>query len=397
MKKTGHPAIMVKGMILARSGVYQYSYDEMIARGAKPKIKKDSYLEYRPADVLVRNKDKFAFAVVTREHTREETNSDNFTIQAGGVVGNKVNIVPLGDDEIALQADAAFYTKDTAQYYEDGNRETSADYRSVVVASKDPRYDFKLVDILSVNGVAITAQGRGGSNVRVLDSANRKKPRDIGGSTMLKKGILAIFGIGRSKDDNFKLSGVVMEKVKTFHTLDSAGKEAAIDETMGYITKLSDREDRQMLIGAVTDAFTYSTEVVGKEEEVSRVIDTLYSKCVEADDTEVKSKLGISTESKTTEDTSTQDSAEQEDGKEDMDVSALVSAAVEKAVAGVEQRVVDSISSSLEDKIGAMVKKALGINEGEEDEKHSKDSLLSDDSDDDGEFLLDSTFGGFGR
>ena len=39
-------ALIVKDAILARSGIYVYSYDEMVRRGHVPETKKEFYKEY---------------------------------------------------------------------------------------------------------------------------------------------------------------------------------------------------------------------------------------------------------------------------------------------------------------------------------------------------------------
>ena len=168
--KDKHPALAIKDACLARSGVYVYSYDEMVSRGFTPAVKKSHYTEYRPKEVLARCKDKFAFTAVTKEHTLEETTADNFRMQASGIVGENIFVKDTDDGEVALYGKMAFYTRDAYDYYKEGNKETSADYRSVCMPDKSGQYDFILQDILSVNGVVVTARGRGGPTVRVMDN-----------------------------------------------------------------------------------------------------------------------------------------------------------------------------------------------------------------------------------
>ena len=214
--RDNHPAIAIKNACLARSGVYYYTYDEMVARGHIPKVKKRLYAEYRPVDVLVRCKDKFAFTAVTKEHTPEETNPENFRMQVSGIVGENIVAEEMPDGNIGLFGNVALYTRDGHEYYAAGNKETSADYKSVVVPDISGQYDYLLRDIISVNGVVLTARGRGGPNVRVKDSANNI----IGGGNMSgKKGVLSFLGIGRTKDEGFKLSKVVLDGAKTLHPL----------------------------------------------------------------------------------------------------------------------------------------------------------------------------------
>lgn len=410
LTKDGHPAIMVKGMILARSGIYVYSHAEMIARGAKIDKPKAFYREFRPADVIVRAKDKFAFSVITREHTADQTDANNFRMQAAGVVGDHIDVVPLDDGEIALQAKGAFYTRDAADYFEAGNRETSADYQSVIAPAEHPEYDFILKDILSVNGVALTAKGRGGQKVRVLDSAIGHKSGN-GGYTMPKpkrSGILGFIGIGRAKDANFKLSTVVMDQLKGF---DPSKIDESVQAVMQHITPLGDREEKDMLISAVTDCFSYPVQVQVKEKEVSETLDTLYSRCIDADDADAKKfakgKDGDGKD-KTGEEGAEKDKKEggkTTDAAPTQDIQALVEAAVTKALESQNAAQVEAmkrVTDSLDSRVDQAVRKALGLGEGgesgdagESGTNRALDSALFGNAEDDGSFIAQHsmTFG----
>lgn len=121
-------AIIVKNAILARSGIYIYSHEEMLRRGHNPEVKKEFYREYRPASVLVAAKDKFKYAVLTKEHPHSIT-ADNIQQVIEGVVGSDIDVVSLEGNEIALKGEIAFYTKDGVEYYNTGAKETSAQYK----------------------------------------------------------------------------------------------------------------------------------------------------------------------------------------------------------------------------------------------------------------------------
>jgi hypothetical protein len=409
--RDNHPAIMIKPGILARSGVYLYSYDEMVKRGFTPPVKKEFYKEYRPAHVLVRNKDKFAFSTMTVEHTPDETSPDNFRDQTSGIVGDSIEVVALENGEVALQGRMAFYTQDAVDYYNAGNKETSADYRSKVVLSKNPEYDLELVDIISVNGVVITERGRGGPSVRVMDSAPAKNQT---GGLKMKKGVLStLFGIGRSKDgDSFKLSALLMEKVKAVHTMDAAGVTKAVEDVMAHITTLGDREEREILIGAVTDSFKHPVEVATKEKEVSEMVDKLYTRCRDADAEELKKTMDASETDEEAAERKEKEAKEKlieaeklEKGKGDktQDTAKIVEEAVAKALAPVTEelkRVKDSIPAAID----AGVAKALGIAGEKPGEKKKGDDRKLDDNrvadsasygnvDDEAAFLLNGVFG----
>lgn len=384
MGTNGHPAITVKDMILARSGVYEYTYDDMVRRGAKLKTIKPLYKEYRPADVIVRNKDKFAFSVITKEHTEKETDESNFTLQASGVVGEHIDVVSLDNGEIALKGKGAFYTKDAFDYYKNGKRETSADYRSIVVPSDKPEYDFILKDILSVNGIAITEKGRGGSQVRVLDSLKKDA---YGGSNVKKHGVLKVFGIGKPKDDKFKLSGVLMDNIRTFDSLEKSKQDTAIKEVMEHVRTLDDSEDKELLVSAITDAFSYPKETLEKEKEVSSIVDKLYTRCTDAEISAIKKKLGDVVDSAAGSD------ADNAHTKDSVDISEQVKEALDGSIDSIAQRVVDSMKDVVKTQVDEAVKKALGVSEGNIDSR-AVDSVLGDLTDDDGSFLLETSIGG---
>jgi len=397
----GHPAIMIKPGILARSGVYLYSHDEMIQRGFKPPVEKPYYKEYRPAAVLIRAKDKFAFAAITVEHTAEETRPENFRDQASGIVGDTIEVTTLDNGEVALQGNFAIYTQDAADYYNAGNKETSADYTSKVVLSKNPEYDLELVEIISVNGVVLTEHGRGGASVRVMDSASSTKK--IVGGLKMKQGVLSFLGIGRAKDKaEFKLSQVVMEGVKKVHTLDAAGIGKAIEGVMEHITPLSESETREILIGAVTDSFKHPVEAVAKEKEVSVIIDKLYSQCRDADEEALKKTLDGIAEDKSGEgdDEAKKKAAEEAKKKEEetktKDTGKIVEEAVAKALEDGLKRVTDSIPAMVD----AAVAKSLGLKPDGKKPDGSKEGdtrTLDSASDTVGEeasFLLNGVFGG---
>jgi hypothetical protein len=398
---------MVKPSILARSGVYLYSHDEMVKRGFTPPVKKDFYKEYRPAHVLIRAKDKFAFSAMTVEHTPDETNPDNFRAQVSGVVGDSIEVTTLNNGEVALQGKIAFYTQDAVDYFNAGNKETSADYRSKVVLSKNPEYDLEMVEILSVNGVVLTERGRGGPSVRVMDSASVIDNKT--GGLKMKKGVLStLFGIGRVEDKSFKLSKLVMEKVKAVHTMDAAGVTKAVEDVMAHITPLGEREEREILIGAVTDSFKHPVEVVTKEKEVSEMIDKLYGRCIDADEKDLKKTMdGTSEEvAEELEGDAKKHLTEAEKlegkGKETgaKDTAKIVEEAVAKVLAPISEelkRVKDSIPAAID----AGVAKALGIaGDGKGgDGKGGKggDSRTTDGAGEvdkeEASFVLDSAFG----
>ncbi len=370
----------------------------MLARGYKPKVDKPFYTEYRPPEVLERVKDKFAFSAMTVEHTPDESGPENFRRQVSGIIGENIRVEKLASGDTGLFGKAVFYTKDGWEYYNSGNKETSADYRSVCEPDPTGKYDMILRDIISVNGVVLTARGRGGSEVRVLDSA-----KDIlGGFNMAgKKNVLSfLFGGSRAKDDGFKLSSVVLDGAKAYHTLDSAGKETLVADIMGHVTDLGEGQTKELLIGAIKDSLNHPVEALTKKDDVARVIDGLYDAAIAADEKERAEALaaaGIQTQDakpgkKDENDGKAPDGDGDKDdvkAKETKDSAPSVDELVDKAMS----RITDSIDSLIDKK----VKEALGVRDSKTqdslDSGQTRDGGLDEMTKAEGAFLLEGAFG----
>lgn len=384
-----HPALAVKDACLARSGVYQYTYDEMVSRGYKPKTYKPLYTEYRPPEVIKRSMDKFGLTAVTVEHTADETDYTNFHKQAAGIVGDKLRIQEMDGGEVGIFGRMAFYTKDAYEAYQSGVRETSADYHSVCKPDPTGKYDFILEDITSVNGVVLTARGRGGPNVRVQDHG----VNILGGINKMagKSGVLGFLGIGRAKDSEFKLSKVVFDGLRELHTLDGAGKEKLVESIMSHITPLTDGSDKDYLLGAVKDSFENPADVMKQEEKVSSAIDTLYARCTDADAKAAEEILKSVKDSFPDKDKDDDGDDDDDDAKKKgEDKKTKDSATMEELFTKFESKITDSIGSLIDKKVS----EALGLKPKEAvKEKKTQDSLLDDDLREDASFLLKSAFG----
>jgi hypothetical protein len=211
-----------KEAVLARSGIYIYSRDEVLKWGIVPKQTKLFYSEYRPAGVLIKAKDMFNMVPVTREHPPEDITDANFHKYASGTTGGPIEIVALADGEIALKGQIGFFTRDAFDFYMAGNKETSPGFAKLVHEVKNADelgYDFVVSEIRSVNHMAVVPKGRGGTNVRVMDAA-AVVDKEIGGIKMagkVKGGILEFLGIVKARDENFKFSEALLGSVAKVH------------------------------------------------------------------------------------------------------------------------------------------------------------------------------------
>ena len=397
-------AIIVKNAILARSGIYIYSHEEMLRRGHNPEVKKEFYREYRPASVLVAAKDKFKYAVLTKEHPRSIT-ADNIQQVIEGVVGSDIDVVSLEGNEIALKGEIAFYTKDGVEYYNTGAKETSAQYLSKVSPVFGPDYEYILDEIQEVQGLALTRQGRGGSSVAVLDSlisADTAEKKLQGDKVMSKNSILSFLGIGKAPQD--ELSSLVIDSLNGYSGLNETEKKARRDKVEAVLNPLADSPEKKILVDTVKDCFDYPKEVLEKSEEVSKGLKSLYNICVSTDvaalqatfdsikgdtkDADEEEKKKKEAEEKETKDAEAKAKAEEEEKKKKEAEGTKDSIVLDaKGLEAIITKVTDSLSSKIED----AVKKQLGVEVKTED---TKDSILPSFSstENDASFLLNDIF-----
>lgn len=375
------PYLAVKDVVLARSGEYLYSYDEITSLlGERPKQVKPYYTVYRPPAVLIKNKDKFAFTAFTTNHTKDETTPDNFPEQGHGVVGDAIEVTYLENGEVALKGRAAIFSRRLMDHIESGAKETSADYRQAIVESDDPRWDYKMVDIKSVNGVAVVQRGRGGELVRVLDAIS---DRQTWRPTMA--GILSkLFGASdkRSKDtEGVPYSKTLIDALEKIQTLGDKGSQKEIAQTLDSVMeplgKLRASEELNKLASIVKESFDDITMVLGDKEKFARIVDEQYKRCL---DTDAKDEDD--------EDEDEEDSKGETKDAESME--AVVARLLDERLGKLETQVTRAL-----DAVPALLDKKLKSILGTDPEKgaHSQDSamldILGNASEDTADFLTD--------
>jgi hypothetical protein len=407
------PYLEVKKARIARSGVQVYTADEIAVRGLKPKAVKDVYAEYRPSEVLVKNLDKYNYVPLVSEpvtfHTTEDVTPKNWKDYAVGFVGGKAALEYCEDGNVYVVNDVIFYDEDAYNAYKSGRRELSAGYDVASVAVDNPDavgHDLRVVDIPSVNHVALCDSARAGHNARILDS-NSLINMSFGGTKMGKGSVLSFLGIGRSKDSAFVLSKVVLDSVTKVGTLSPADLEKEIKSIVAdHIAPLGDSEAKELLVGAVSDSFRHPVEVLAQKDKVAKVIDKLYGQCRDADEKAAKAILdGVDDPDKEAKEKAAKDAKEKADkeaaekaakengaGGSSKDTAALVEEAVTKGIAAGLAGVTDNIKT-LVDKT---VKDALGVTQAEKPGAVGTAGSAADtaaQSEFDASFLMRGTFG----
>ena len=270
------PYIEQKDVILCRSGIQIYSYNEVKAALGEPPVKKDFYKEYRPASVVVKAQDKCKNLPVTKEHPEKWVNPDNWDKLCGGIVGNEVSVVALegeAEGEIGIKSDLTFYTRKLYDYYLE-YKEVSLGYtckKHYVENPEETGYDILLDEITEVNHLAITRAGRGGSSVAVIDSI-------IGGLRPMRTGIFAYLASKIVKDskESFSFGKEVLNAVKNSKGTTEEELAGEMKGVLDSMSMLKDCEAKDTLLDVVKDCFDNKEKAITNEGELTKTLDSMW-------------------------------------------------------------------------------------------------------------------------
>ncbi len=274
------PFIEQKDVILCRSGIQLYHKSELesfITADNKPAVERDWYREYRPANVIVKAKEKFKSLPVTKEHPEEWVTPQNFSDLAGGTLDKEIDVVALdgeADGEIGLKSNITFYTEELYNYYLD-NKEVSVGYtckKHFVDNPDEVGYDIILDEITEVNHLAITKAGRGGSKVAVIDSV-------IGGMKPMRTGFFAFITSKKQKAVNDSAPSFGKQVLEAVKNSKGTTEEELAGEMKGVLDSMSilkDCEAKTKLVDAVKDCFDNKEMTVSNEAEVTATLDSMW-------------------------------------------------------------------------------------------------------------------------
>lgn len=320
LDSSASPYIEQKNVILCRSGKQVYRACELasfITEDNKPPVAKDIYVEFRPANVVVKAKKLFRNLPVTKEHPEDWVTPNNWRKLCGGTTGKEVDIVALdgeSEGEIGIKTDVTFYDSDLYSYYADNNREVSVGYtcrKHFVPNPEEVGYDIVLDEIMEVNHLAITRMGRGGSSVAVIDSIS-------GGKPMAKKtrtGIFSWLKFGKQTDSVAEpFSKTVLDAVRNSAATTDEELEKEISGVIDSLSDIMDCEKKTTLVDVVRDCFDNKDKALENAEGITEAIDSLYNAAVQDSVDNIANGLAKDSEGNPAED-STQDSAKPEDGE----------------------------------------------------------------------------------
>ena len=312
MKKTNtldssaSPFIVQKDVILCRSGIQIYSYNEVKMALGEPPVKKDFYREYRPASVVVKAQDLCRSLPVTKEHPDTWVTPDNWSSLAGGVLDKEVSVVALdgeSDGEIGIKSNVTFFTRELYDYYIN-NKEVSLGYectKHFVDNASELGYDIILDEITTVNHLAITRAGRGGSSVAIIDSI-------IGGLKPMRTGIFAWLK-GKKQEDSSAATSFgqkVLTSVKNSKGTTEEEIAGEMKSVLDSMSVLKDCETKSTLVNVVKDCFDNREKTLENEEELTKTLDSMWNEVHSCGLAEIDNALGKA---------SVKDSEEKEESK----------------------------------------------------------------------------------
>ena len=312
MKKTNtldssaSPFIVQKDVILCRSGIQIYSYNEVKMALGEPPVKKDFYREYRPASVVVKAQDLCRSLPVTKEHPDTWVTPDNWSSLAGGVLDKEVSVVALdgeSDGEIGIKSNVTFFTRELYDYYIN-NKEVSLGYectKHFVDNASELGYDIILDEITTVNHLAITRAGRGGSSVAIIDSI-------IGGLKPMRTGIFAWLKGKKQEDSSVATSfgQKVLASVKNSKGTTEEEIAGEMKSVLDSMSVLKDCEKKSTLVNVVKDCFDNREKTLENEEELTKTLDSMWNEVHSCGLAEIDNALGKA---------SVKDSEEKEESK----------------------------------------------------------------------------------
>jgi len=273
MSKLISPYIEEKEVILCRSGYQLYTREQLEAAGMdlSELPVKDVYTEYRPPAAVVKAKSLFRRLPLTKEHPDDWVTPDNWNKLAGGTTGEEVEVVAIDDTDIGLRSSIVFNSKSLYNYYKAGNKEVSVGYLEKREIVKDnPNYDIIMLSIEEVNHCAVTAKGRGGQSVAILDSI-------IGGMKSMRTGLFHFLKRkGKTEDSAAPFSPRVFAALDEAKGKEGEDFEAVVTSVFDSVGGLKDGEQKEQLANMVRDAFENPDEALANKEELSKVLDSVY-------------------------------------------------------------------------------------------------------------------------
>ena len=354
-----------KDVILCRSGIMEYTYDEVMRFGiGEPPVKKDIYKVYRPSTSVMEGMSRMKNLPITREHPQDWVTPENWKRYAEGYTGSEVEAVPLGNGEIGIQSKLFFTTDDSYSYYLEGNREVSLGYQSENKWVENEEYDIIMTHIMDVNHLAITCAGRGGNRVSVIDSL-------IGGLKMFNTGLFHWFKVkSANKDSKKPFSSTVFDSIEGLKGKDEAAVKDALEKVLDSVSTLKDSKEKELLLGSIKDCFAAPDVAIQYKKDTSAFLDATFEKAekltLDAFQEEPKAKdTGVGAnekgEPKVKDEEPKQD--DEEPKQDDEDGKGKGTTNISDSIEKLLNKALDKQKKDLEKMIDTRIKDSLGLTE----------------------------------
>lgn len=372
-------SVTEKNVILCRSGTQIYRRFEVEGRFDLDMEghDEDSFIEYRPPDVVVDAKELMVNLPVTKEHPSSFVTPDNWSRLAHGTTGSEVDVVSLGDGEIGIETSIVFNTRDIYDYYVDGNKEVSLGYaceKRWATEEEKSKYgcDIILTKITEVNHLAVTSCGRGGSKVAILDSFFR-------GLKKMRSGLFFYLdNKGKSADANSNFSDTLFSALESCNGKGEEAVKNSLSNVLDAFASTKDSEAKKHLSDMVEDCFTDIPKALAHKNEIAPIVNDAWINVSGESLKDIKEALSLSSPSTDATVAGKEEKKEEEKmedsdgkGKSTANVSdSNVEEIVKKAVTSAMAEATDSFRSLVQEE----VKKVLQIDSSTEGGSVSTDS-----------------------
>ena len=290
---------LIKNCIIARSGIYQYTVDELPKLGLSVNdspSKKEIYNIYRPSIVLEQNKNKFTRVPIALTHPNEAINPDNYSKYAVGSTGDSISVdYDSSGKEVNLRTSMTIMRQDALDAYNSGVHEMSPGYNAhfKFESGKSPNgedYDIIMDAINDVNHNAIVPSGRGGSQVKILDSkgGNMNVRKIMSGLWLYvkrKTGLVTDTDMGKFRES-------INEIVKNRASLSDQDFASRIDGLKAICADMPDSDEKEKLYRFIDDFKIVKEKDDKQAEEAANIISDLFEKLDTAAMTETEPKKG---------------------------------------------------------------------------------------------------------
>jgi hypothetical protein len=274
------PDKLIKNVAIARSGVYKYLPEELpnLGLSATPPAQyrgRGFFGVYRPATVLARAADKFVRLPLTLEHPNEMVDGTNFKKYAVGFTGDSayVDMTP-NKKEVIIKSSLTMIDNAVVRAYYSHVTEVSPGYTADFgweegVAPSGEDYQIVMRELTSVNHLALTRHGRGGSAACILDHR--------GVLSMRKSGLIyAVRKLLGVKDTAKPFSEQVDELIKDRGKLSDEEVVKRVNLLRDSIVDLPESDDRAKLDRFIEDMDRIKEESDEAATKIGEIVTGLY-------------------------------------------------------------------------------------------------------------------------